>query len=111
MMVAGVTAALVTVRLLPLYAGSATARLAALDRGWWTGMTGVWPAFAGAIFLCHVTFKGLALLVPLTFTGFTGWAVLYAHVRAYLDAGEFLFGCGLALAACHHVLRLRETAA
>ena len=97
---------LATVRLLPLYAGTATARLSPVDMRWWTGLRGgalaLFVAMAGVLALGTVLHRLLPGVAPVLDPAVIGML----HLRQALEAATFLLTLGLALAACNRCLRL-----
>ena len=104
-------AALVTLPLVPLYAGTATARLSPLERPWTRALRGAVLPFAAAILALAAARFALLALLPPEGTAFTLPVILWNHVRQLVVAASLLLFLGLSLAACNRaLLRAREQA-
>ena len=104
-------AALVTLPLVPLYAGTATARLSPLERPWLRALQGAVIPFAAAILGLAVARFALLALLPPDGSAFTLPVILWNHLRQLVVVASLLLFLGLSLAACNRaLLRAREQA-
>ena len=104
---AEIAATALTLRLLPLYAGTATGRLSPLERNWWAGLRG---AASLALFAALVIVSGGASLLERLLTApvsaFELQAIALLHLQQLVVAAAFLFSGALALAACNRCANL-----
>lgn len=103
--VAELAAAVILVRFMPLYAGTATGILSPLEPHWWRGMKGGALGLLGAVIIV----TGLALLSARLLSTpplrFELPSILLLHARQLVAAAEFLFFSAMALAACLYAAR------
>ncbi|MEE4348634.1 MAG: hypothetical protein V2J26_00230 [Pacificimonas sp.] len=104
-------AAAVTLRLLPLYAGTATTRLRPVEPHWWRGMKGGSVGLLGAVIIVIglATVTGRLIAVPRA--AFDPAIIAALHLRQLIEAAAFLFVSALALAACNRAANLPPAAA
>ncbi len=110
MFAAAILSAILAARFLPLYAGTATARLSPMEPWWWRGMNGVAAGFVGAVLIVTLARQTITMAVPIAMPNLTLGNILLSHVHAFTDAGILLFTLALAVGACNHCARLQGSA-
>lgn len=103
--VAELAAAALLVRLMPLYAGTATGSLNPLGPDWWRGLRGGALGLLGAAVIVAGAATLSARLLSVQPLRFDLPVILLLHLRQVVAAAEFLFFLGLSLAACTYAVR------
>lgn len=99
-------AAMATVRLLPLLAGTATARLSPAEPRWWQGLAGQTLALMGAIAVIRLAPAALGMLIGQPSGAFTLAAIFQRHALQAVALAQLLFVAGLSLAAWEFAAQL-----
>ncbi|MHB9880101.1 hypothetical protein ACSMXM_10595 [Pacificimonas sp. ICDLI1SI03] len=107
---AGVLSALLSVRLLPLYAGTATQSLSPFQRYWWAGLRGSALSLAALMVGGILIGAALQILIPEVGSAFTLGNILLSHAEQSVRAAGFLALCGVSLAAAAHCAQLQGAA-
>ncbi|MBV7256037.1 hypothetical protein KCG44_04480 [Pacificimonas sp. WHA3] len=101
-LLAGVVGAILTARLLPICAGTATEVLSPLEMRWWAGMADTALPFCFTVGAAYLVWKLLDMAVPAPSSAFTMRNIFWSHVEQALTAGYVLLICALAVAAAQH---------